>query len=431
MKNYRILRIAGIHYSYTVKNWLQENPEFENSSYDELLKLFFKSSIMYSDGFSRSFRELGQDAYEIIADFEIVQKQWARENGIDNDNERWMTDILMAQIEKIKPDIVYLQGTEWSLPGRFFPQRSKDNLIKILKEKFSFIRKFIVFSGYPSGAERIKGADIFFSSPPSIVNDYRKQGLDPILLYHFFDDGIISKLNGIPGKYGFTFVGSTRAPESRYWALRQLMDETKMQAWIHEYPFKNTPQSLKQKIRFALKRGFAVFSNRQINGFASSKIIPRKFKNIFQEISMKRMAFKGVKKNKGTVIHLSELYPDRCFGPVVGMDMYNLLHQSRITFNKHTDQAWGCVGNMRMFEATGAGTCLVTDNGYNMNDLFEPDKEVVTYSSIDEAVEKVTYLLDHPHEAEKIAKAGQARTLRDHTIMNRCKQIHEVIQSNL
>ncbi len=83
MKNYRILRIAGIHYSYTVKNWLQENPEFENSSYDELLKLFFKSSIMYSDGFSRSFRELGQDAYEIIADFEIVQKQWARENGID------------------------------------------------------------------------------------------------------------------------------------------------------------------------------------------------------------------------------------------------------------------------------------------------------------------------------------------------------------
>ena len=42
---------------------------------------------MYSDGFSRSFMELGQDGYEIIADFEILQKQWARENGIDYDTE--------------------------------------------------------------------------------------------------------------------------------------------------------------------------------------------------------------------------------------------------------------------------------------------------------------------------------------------------------
>ena len=146
---------------------------------------------------------------------------------------------------------------------------------------------------------------------------------------------------------------------------------------------------------------------------------------------MKRMAFKGVKKNKGTVIHLSELYPDRCFAPVAGMDMYNLLHKSIITFNKHTDQAWGCVGNMRMFEATGVGTCLVTDSGLNMRDLFEPDKEVVTYASVEEAVEKVNYLLEHPKEAEQIAKAGQARTLKDHTIMNRCQQIDEVIQKFL
>ena len=66
-----------------------------------------------------------------------------------------------------------------------------------------------------------------------------------------------------------------------------------------------------------------------------------------------------------------------------------------------------------------------------MKDLFEEDKEVVTYSSIDEAVEKVTYLLNHPDEAEQIAKAGQARTLKDHTIMDRCKQIDEVIKKLL
>jgi len=74
---------------------------------------------------------------------------------------------------------------------------------------------------------------------------------------------------------------------------------------------------------------------------------------------------------------------------------------------------------------------LLTDTGSNMSDLFEEDKEVVTYRTVDEAVEKVNYLLEHPAEAEQIAKAGQARALKDHTIMNRCLQIDEVIQKLL
>ncbi|MDP7076744.1 MAG: glycosyltransferase, partial [Desulfobacterales bacterium] len=385
----------------------------------------------YSDGFSHSFKELGQDAYEIIADFEILQKQWARENDFRYSTENWMFEILMAQIKAIKPDIIYLQGTEWSIPGLFFHERPNDNLIKILKDEYSFIKKLIVFSGYPCGADRIKGVDILFACSPSLMRLYQKMGFDPILLYHSFDKSIINKLNGQDKQYGFTFAGSTRAPESRYWALRQLMDETDLQAWIYEYSFGNGPQTLKQKIRSTLKRGFSVFSDRQVNGFDELKIIPRKFRDIFLDISRERMAFKGVKKNKGDVIHLSELYPDRCFAPVAGMDMYNLLHESRITFNKRADPALGYVGNMRMFEATGVGTCLLTDTGQNMPDLFEEDKEVVTYSSIDEAVEKVNYLLNHPDESKEIARAGQIRTLKDHTIMKRCQQIDEVIQKLL
>ena len=435
MKNYRILRIAGSHYYSTVKNWVQENPVFENNSYNEMLKFFFKSSIMYSDGFSRSFKDLGQDAYEIIADFEIVQKQWAKENGIRYDPNTWMIDILMAQVKKIKPDIIYLQSTEWSIPGRFFPESPNDNLIKILKETYPFIKKIFIFSGYPSGADRIKGADIIFSSPPSVVNGYRKQGLDPFLLYHSFDNRILKQLKGVNGKYSFTFSGSTQAPGSRYWALRQLMDETKLQAWLFEPQIKNYADSrivnLKHLAHNILQLAFGVFNDQYVNVFAESKKIPQKFRNIFMDISVDRLAFKGVRKNGNPDETLKMLYPNRCFSSVMGMDMYNLLHQSKITFNKHTDQARGYVGNMRMFEATGSGTCLLTDSGYNMQDLFEPNKEVVTYSSIDDAIEKVNYLMDHPDEAEQIAKAGQARTLKDHNIMNRCQQIDEVIQQTL
>ncbi len=79
----------------------------------------------------------------------------------------------------------------------------------------------------------------------------------------------------------------------------------------------------------------------------------------------------------------------------------------------------------------GIGTCLLTDDGKNINDLFEPGKEIITYSSVDEAVEKVTYLLDHEDERAEIARAGQKRTLKDHTIFNRCELIDDEIQSKL
>ena len=42
-------------------------------------------------------------------------------------------------------------------------------------------------------------------------------------------------------------------------------------------------------------------------------------------------------------------------------------------------------------------------------------------------MEKVNYLLENPAERDKIAKAGQARTLRDHTFFHRAEYINELI----
>ena len=86
---------------------------------------------------------------------------------------------------------------------------------------------------------------------------------------------------------------------------------------------------------------------------------------------------------------------------------------------------------MRMFEATGVGTCLLTDAGTNINELFEVGKEVVVYSSVDEAGEKVRYLLDNEKERKDIARAGHQRTLKEHTFSNRCQLIDEVIRTRL
>ena len=91
----------------------------------------------------------------------------------------------------------------------------------------------------------------------------------------------------------------------------------------------------------------------------------------------------------------------------------------------------GIVGNLRLFEATGVGTCLLTDTGQNMIELYEPDTEIVTYGSAEEAIEKVNYLLENESERASIASAGQKKTLSSHTIFHRCQLIDEVFQSKL
>ena len=86
---------------------------------------------------------------------------------------------------------------------------------------------------------------------------------------------------------------------------------------------------------------------------------------------------------------------------------------------------------MRLFEATGVGTCLLTDWKENLSELFEIDREIVTYKSVDECIEKAKWLLEHPQERELIAKAGQARTLKDHTFAQRAVQLDKIIREAL
>jgi hypothetical protein len=124
-------------------------------------------------------------------------------------------------------------------------------------------------------------------------------------------------------------------------------------------------------------------------------------------------------------------FPERCHAPVFGMDLYRVLHQSAVTFNAHIDPNHPYVANMRLFEATGCGACLLTERGDNMADLFEDGTEVVTYDSHEECLEKLAYLQAHEDVRRQIALAGQRRTLRDHTARNRVAAIDEVLRSSL
>ena len=122
-------------------------------------------------------------------------------------------------------------------------------------------------------------------------------------------------------------------------------------------------------------------------------------------------------------------------GPVWGTDMFNMLLRSEITVNRHIDAAGANANNMRLFEATGCGALLITDFKDNLQDLFEVGKEVVAYRTPQECAELICYYQRNKEEAKAIAKAGQARTLREHSYANRMKQtamvLHRAVRRKL
>jgi hypothetical protein len=116
---------------------------------------------------------------------------------------------------------------------------------------------------------------------------------------------------------------------------------------------------------------------------------------------------------------------------VWGRDMYRELSRAQMSLNIHIDAAGNTAANLRLFEATGMGACLVTDWKPNISRLFEEDREIVTFRCVEECCEKVRYLIDHPREREVIAARGQARCLRDHRLDNEIRDIGQWIFDEL
>jgi spore maturation protein CgeB len=111
--------------------------------------------------------------------------------------------------------------------------------------------------------------------------------------------------------------------------------------------------------------------------------------------------------------------------------MFQVLRDSKIALNIHADSSPTHASNGRLFETTGVGTLLVTDWRNNLPQLFEPDNEVVVYRTAAEAAERIRYYLAHDKERERIAKAGQTRTLSQYTYEHRAIQLVNIITQAL
>ena len=82
---------------------------------------------------------------------------------------------------------------------------------------------------------------------------------------------------------------------------------------------------------------------------------------------------------------------------------------------------------LRDFEAPMCRTCYLTGYTDEITKFYELGKEIDTYSSSEELLDKTKFYLNHPDEAEKLREAGYQRALRDHTWECRFKELFSKI----
>lgn len=122
-------------------------------------------------------------------------------------------------------------------------------------------------------------------------------------------------------------------------------------------------------------------------------------------------------------------------GPAWGMDMYRAIANSRIVINVHGQiRVDGRVqsdlaNNMRMFEATGCGSLLLTDMKPNLGDYFDVGSEILAFESKEDCLDQIQKMLMDDGRRQSIAATGQRRTLAGHTIDHRCRDLVEIIEN--
>lgn len=109
-------------------------------------------------------------------------------------------------------------------------------------------------------------------------------------------------------------------------------------------------------------------------------------------------------------------------GSAWGREMYSIYSRSKIVINRHGEVAAGFANNLRMYEATGCGALLMTEEAPNLFSLFRPGT-VGTYRNAADLCEQMHFFLSNEEKRQDVAIAGQAQTLVSHTYREAMSQV--------
>jgi len=360
------------------------NPDLKNESYDDQYKACIQTRYTWSDFWKKHLENTGHfEVQEILSNVEPLQKRWAYECGVKFNPNNWISEIVAAQVLKFRPHI-------------FFPHDYGNlhaDMIKTLKIAIPKL-KILCYDGIAlNDPSRFKECDIMLSCVDFVVDYYKNQGLNASLFRPAFETSLLDNIRQGKLLYPITFVGGISlgptAHNNRFDVISHLNRSIPVELWGILPSYK---KYIISRLVYLKKRKF-------------SKVFLSPLKQVPDLIKLHQ-------KNHGAIF---------------GYDMYQTLANSKITINSHIDAAGSQAGNMRLYEATGVGTCLVTDWKENLSDIFEIDYEVVAYRNPEECVEKVKYLLENEDTRKQIAEKGQKKTLIKYSFKNQVEPIAELL----
>jgi hypothetical protein len=337
--------------------------------YDEMLALLLAKRFGTADFYSRHLRELGVDARDIIFNCAPLQQRWAEENGLARNRSAALLSRMPVLRRWVRDDAglmaIAVQQIVKQRPDVLYLQDLNLFPPAVLRSLKKAVGLVVGQIASPLPApDFLQPLDLILTSFPHYVDRFRAMGLASEYFRIGFDPIVLEDLGPVKRSRPCTFVGGlSPAHAGRTRFLEALAREVEIEFF----------------------------------GYGAETLDPS-----------------------------SPIVPHHR-GGAWALDMYRVLAESVLTVNVHIDVAEQYANNMRLYEATGCGAMLVTDAKENLAELFAPGAEVVAYRNTGEAVEQIRYYLDHPDEAAVIARAGQTRTLREHTYQQRMEELLHIL----
>ncbi|MDA9962495.1 glycosyltransferase [Opitutales bacterium] len=394
----RIAFLSSFYYKHCLQIY-SKHKYLDKKSYREQEKIIENETICSMGQWPYYFQNEGWETLMLCRNNPFLQSKWCEENDFIPSSDDPEFEIIKEQVKRFKPEILFAFGASYY---------NEQNRLEELVQKIPTIKKKICWYGAPEGKSNIfNNYDLVLTNSLELRDSLRNNEVNSEQLNHAFEPEVLNLIKKKPKVNKICFMGSL-IPGNK-WHTERLKYLEKLSNII-DIDIYSDMQSLGLKNLF-LKKAYILRQN-------STSYLSRFFPNnsIIQ--------YYGNPKNLpdfgdcGT----SSISP-RLKSPLFGIDMLQKLSEYTLTFNLHVKETGNCACNMRLFEATGVGTSLLSDYKKNSNQLFENNREITNYTTITEVIDRTKYLLENPKHTKSIADAGQLRTLNEHTTEKQVVQL--------
>ncbi len=118
-------------------------------------------------------------------------------------------------------------------------------------------------------------------------------------------------------------------------------------------------------------------------------------------------------------------FPNFWYGQRIFEEAARIFCQSKIVLNTAAVDDL----NMRVFETLATQSFLLTENIPTIHEVFKDGEHLVTYDSIDDAIDKADYYIKHDDERQQIAESGYNYIIKNHTYRHRVDRIIQEIKT--